>query len=179
MFGDLLSGARLAVLTTAGFVRDLIPAAPAARAAGVPIAVDLQTIEDADDAYSQPWLAAASVVFCSAERLTASPADTAAALLSRYPARIVLIGMGGDGCLLATRDRPPRHLPARAPHGVLDTTGAGDALCAGFLHYWLASGDPDAAARRATVVAGCAVGSAGTDVHISAGHIDDLLRASG
>ncbi|WP_261561733.1 carbohydrate kinase family protein [Frankia tisae] len=167
------------MLTTAGFVRDLIPAAPAARAAGVPIAVDLQTIEDADDAYSQPWLAAASVVFCSAERLTASPADTAAALLSRYPARIVLIGMGGDGCLLATRDRPPRHLPARAPHGVLDTTGAGDALCAGFLHYWLASGDPDAAARRATVVAGCAVGSAGTDVHISAGHIDDLLRASG
>ncbi len=176
VFRDLLAGARLAVLTTAGFVRDLIPVA---QAAGVPIAVDVQTIEDASDAYSRPWLAAATIVFCSAERLTASPADTAAALLSRYPARIVLLGMGGDGCLLAVRDRPPRRLPALAPHGVLDTTGAGDALCAGFLHYWLATGDPDAAARRAVLVAGCAVGSAGTAVHVTARHIDDLLRAPG
>ncbi|EIV93040.1 carbohydrate kinase family protein [Frankia sp. QA3] len=131
VFRDLLAGARLAVLTTAGFVRDLIPVA---QAAGVPIAVDVQTIEDADDAYSRPWLAAASLVFCSAERLTASPAATAAALLARHPAGVVLVGMGADGCLLAVRDHPPRHLPARAPHGVLDTTGAGDALCAGFLH---------------------------------------------
>ncbi len=149
--------------------------------AGMVIRAELRRLgllgEDADDAYSRPWLAAASVVFCSAERLTASPADTAVALLSRSPAQTVLIGMGGDGCLLATRDRPPRHLPARAPHGVLDTTGAGDALCAGFLHYWLATGDPDAAARHAVVVAGCAVGSARTDVHVTAAHIDDLLRA--
>ncbi|WP_041939109.1 MULTISPECIES: carbohydrate kinase family protein [Frankia] len=174
VFRDLLAGARLAVLTTAGFVRDLIGVA---QAVGVPIAVDVQTIVDAHDAYSRPWLAAATIVFCSAERLAASPADTAAALLSRYPAQIVLVGMGGDGCLLAVRDRPPCHLPARAPHGVLDTTGAGDALCAGFLHYWLTTGDPDAAARRAVLVAGCAVGSAGTDVHVNSGHIDDLLRA--
>src|SRR6185369_5190643 len=47
-------------------------------------------------------------------------------------------------------------LPAVAPHGVVDTTGAGDALFAAFLHFVLTTGAPDKAAQRAIVVAGCA-----------------------
>ncbi|MBL7502177.1 carbohydrate kinase family protein [Frankia sp. CNm7] len=175
-FAELLAGARLAVLTTVGFARPLLPVA---QAAGVPVAVDLQTITDPDDPYSQPWLKAADIVFCSAERLGTAPADVARAVLDRFPARIVVVGLGADGVLLATRDRPARRIPAVAPHGVIDTTGAGDALFAGFLHYWLAAGDADAAAEHAVVVAGCAVGTAGAASHVTAAHVAALLAATG
>jgi len=172
LFRGLLEGARLAAVSTIGFARPLLPLAEAAR---VPIAVDVQTISGPDDSYSQPWLRAADILFCSAERLSLAPAAFAEAVLERFPARIVVVGLGSDGCLLAVRGQPPRHIPAAAPHGVVDTTGAGDALFAGFLHYWLESGDPTAAAERAVLVAGCAVGTPGTDLHADEAYIAELL----
>jgi sugar/nucleoside kinase (ribokinase family) len=128
VFRKLLDGAQLAVLSTIGFARPLIPLA---QAAGVPIATDLQTIRWADDTYHQPWMRAADILFCSAEQLTSSPTRFARTAWDRFPAQIIVVGQGADGCLLAVRGQQPCHLPAVAPHGVIDTTGAGDALLAG------------------------------------------------
>jgi len=176
LFRGLLEGARLAAVSTIGFARSLLPVAEAAR---VPVAVDVQTVGGPDDSYSQPWLRAADILFCSAERLSLAPTAFAEAVLTRFPARIVVVGLGSDGCLLAVRGQPLRHIPAVAPHGVVDTTGAGDALFAGFLHYWLKSGDPTAAAEHAVLVAGCAVGTPGTDSHVDATHIAELRAHHG
>ncbi|WP_238434867.1 MULTISPECIES: carbohydrate kinase family protein [unclassified Frankia] len=173
LFAWLLRGARLAVLSTVGFNRPLLTIAKDAR---VPIAVDVQTVTGVEDAYSQPWLNAAEILFCSAERLETDPAPFAAAALARFPARIVVVGLGAAGALLAVRDRPARRVPAVAPFGVVDTTGAGDALFAAFLHSLLAGRDPDTAAERAVLVAGCAVGTPGTAVQLTDQRVTDLLR---
>ncbi|WP_045876458.1 PfkB family carbohydrate kinase [Pseudofrankia sp. DC12] len=171
-FTQLLDGARLAVLSTIGFARPLLACA---KAAGMPIAVDVQTITGVDDAYSQPWLRAADILFCSAERLDSDPSVFAGAVFDQFPAQIIVVGLGSAGALLAVRGHPSRRLPAVAPYGVVDTTGAGDALFAGFLHSWLEGHDPDLAAERAVVVAGCAVGTPGAALHVTDAQVTDLL----
>ncbi|CAO5190140.1 acarbose 7IV-phosphotransferase [Frankia sp. AiPs1] len=185
-FRALLDGAELASISTIGFARDLLPIA---LAAGVPIAVDLQATSGLDDAYGADWIDAATIVFASAERLTTTPEQFAADVLAHgqrahgRPARgqrvtrgqrvngrragrqtrIVVIGLGADGCLLAVAGGgPPRRIAAHAPLGVVDTTGAGDALFTGFLHAWLCSRDPDDAITMAIRTAGWAVAFPGT-----------------
>jgi sugar/nucleoside kinase (ribokinase family) len=79
----------------------------------------------------------------------ADPALTAAALTPNYGA--VVLKLGADGAVLAAGDAPPVLIPAW-PAVVRDTTGAGDAFCAGFLAAWLA-GAPLAEAGTAAVKA--------------------------
>jgi sugar/nucleoside kinase (ribokinase family) len=77
------------------------------------------------------------------------PRLTAAVLARNY--RAVVVKLGADGAVLAVGDAPPVRIPA-PPAAVRDTTGAGDAFCAGFLAAWLA-GAPLAQAGAAAVKA--------------------------
>ena len=77
------------------------------------------------------------------------PALMAAALARNYGT--VAVKLGADGAVLAVGDAPPVHIPA-CPAMVRDTTGAGDAFCAGFLAAWLA-GAPLAEAGTAAAKA--------------------------
>jgi sugar/nucleoside kinase (ribokinase family) len=61
----------------------------------------------------------------------------------------VVLKLGARGAMHASADGERTHLPA-TPAWVVDTTGAGDALCAGFLAAWL-SGVSAADALRAGV----------------------------
>ena len=86
----------------------------------------------------------------------------------------VVVKLAADGAVLAARgtrtacgtwtgDRPPERFPA-LPAVVRDTTGAGDAFCAGFLAEWLAApagaglAGPMNAAAQAAAVAVAALG---------------------
>lgn len=86
--------------------------------------------------------------------------------------------MGAEGCLLAVADREPRTVAARAPFGVIDTTGAGDALFAGFLHTWLRTSDPDQAIVTAVLAAGWAVGFPGTSRYPTGPELDPLAPSA-
>jgi ribokinase len=55
-----------------------------------------------------------------------------------------VVKLGADGAVYAARGTTPGRAAA-APAAVRDTTGAGDAFCAGFLAAWL-GGAPLAAA---------------------------------
>jgi sugar/nucleoside kinase (ribokinase family) len=79
----------------------------------------------------------------------ADPEAMAVLLSGHYGAAVVKLGAGG--ALVATEGAQPARVAAR-PAVVRDTTGAGDAFCAGFLAAWLA-GDPPAAAAVAGVTA--------------------------
>jgi len=70
------------------------------------------------------------------------PAAMAAFLSTHYGA--VVIKLGADGAVVAAPGTPPAQVAAQ-PALVRDTTGAGDAFCAGFLAAWL-TGSPLAAA---------------------------------
>lgn len=70
-----------------------------------------------------------------AEALTGSghPGAALEQLARHFP--VVALKLGSDGAMLAA-DGKTLHLPS-APVDVVDTTGAGDAFNAGFLHAWL------------------------------------------
>jgi sugar/nucleoside kinase (ribokinase family) len=155
-FCQQASGADLAVLTNARFVRPLIRQA---RQLDLPIAVDAHLISDIDDSYNKAWLEVADIVFCSHERLPCPPAEWVAQVFARYRGcGIVGVGSGPDGCLLGLRDGTLVRAGALAPRGVISTAGAGDALFASFLHGWLATGNPVEALEAAVLHAGWKIG---------------------
>ena len=81
------------------------------------------------------------------------PADAAAALAAEYGA--VAVTLGAEGALWA-RGTELVHVPAR-PGTARDTTGAGDAFCAGLIAAWLAGLPGSEAVGRAVELAGDAV----------------------
>ncbi|MEO5534205.1 MAG: PfkB family carbohydrate kinase [Pseudolysinimonas sp.] len=78
------------------------------------------------------------------------------AALSRH-APIVILTSGSLGAALFRPGVAPVEVPAPPVAKLIDTTGAGDALAAGFLSHWVASRDPEAALRSAMNVAARAV----------------------
>lgn len=155
-FCQQASGADLAVLTNARFVRPLIQQA---RQLDVPVAVDTHLISDIEDSYNKPWLEVADIVFCSHERLPCPPAEWVSQVFIRYPGcGIVGVGSGAEGCLLGLRDGTLVKADALAPRGVVSTAGAGDALFASFLHSWLATGNSVEALEAAVLHAGWKIG---------------------
>jgi sugar/nucleoside kinase (ribokinase family) len=82
------------------------------------------------------------------------PDRVAERMLDHYPA--VVLKLGAAGALYAGADGERVRLPAEPAH-VADTTGAGDALCAGFLDSWLSGAPPAAALRRGVELAARAV----------------------
>jgi sugar/nucleoside kinase (ribokinase family) len=86
------------------------------------------------------------------------PAAMAVALTRHYGA--VALKLGADGAVLAAGGGPAVRIPAR-PAMVRDTTGAGDAFCAGFLAAWLTGSDLGAAAGAGARTAAQAVSALG------------------
>jgi sugar/nucleoside kinase (ribokinase family) len=78
------------------------------------------------------------------------PERVAERMLEHYPG--VVLKLGAAGALYAGADGERVRLPAE-PARVADTTGAGDALCAGFLAAWLSGAPPAAALRRGVELA--------------------------
>ena len=101
-------------------------------------------------------IAGADVLFASlAEGAALTAADRPAEVAEALGFGTVVLTLGHDGMLV---DGHP--VPA-VPAEVVDPTGAGDALCAGFLASWVRDGDALAAARRGAEVAARAVGVVG------------------
>ncbi len=177
VFAEALHGADWAVITNIGFARPLLAVA---QDAGVPIAADVQAVDDLDDDYNRDWMAAAQVLFCSHERLPVPPEAWVPVVWERYQTPVVVVGCGADGALLGVRDSGEiRHVLAVAPRGVTSTAGAGDALAAAFIHVYAATGDPHAAIEQAVVFAGYAVGAEPGESAFLTGHeLAELTQAA-
>lgn len=158
-FSQALTGSKLAVLCNINFTR---PFLALAQQAGVPIATDVHAIADLDDDYNRDYMAAASILFMSHERLPCPPEEWAARLQARYGTPIIVIGLGAEGALLAVQqDQVMERIPAVAVRPVVNTIGAGDALFSAFVHAYGRSADPYAAIQQAVIFAGYKIGSTG------------------
>jgi sugar/nucleoside kinase (ribokinase family) len=71
-------------------------------------------------------------------------------------APVVVVTLGGDGCVVAA-DGQAEHLPAHPARVVADTTGAGDAFAAAFVCEYVRCGDTCVAASAAARVAAAVV----------------------
>ncbi|MGJ3262798.1 MAG: carbohydrate kinase family protein [Salinarimonas sp.] len=95
----------------------------------------------------------------------ATAADALEALAERFP--VVALKAGADGALLAA-DGVRRQAPARTVP-VVDTTGAGDAFNAGFVHAWLAGAPPERTLAEAIAAASVAIQGPGGRGALAAG----------
>ncbi|MDO8106761.1 carbohydrate kinase family protein [Isoptericola sp. b441] len=129
-----------------------------ARARGVPVSVDPSSVGFLSEVGPEEflrWTDGAELCFpnrAEAALLTGTddPAEAAVRLTERC--RTAVVTLDADGAVVASRGSAPVAIPA-LPGPVLDTTGAGDAFCAGFLRRWTVDRDPVAAARDAVRVA--------------------------
>ena len=137
-----------------------------AREAGMTVSVDpsaVPMLEDIGPDRFLTWTRGADLCFPNLEEgslLAAAedPDQIAANLLDHYPA--VVVKLGAEGARYADAEGRRSLVPA-APARVNDTTGAGDALSAGFLAGWLASEAPEEALRRGVRFASRAVEQVG------------------
>ena len=86
------------------------------------------------------------------------PGEIMSSLLERYS--VVALKLGASGAMVASRDGQKVKLGPR-DGVVVDSTGAGDAFCAGFLASWMRGGDLEACALAAVCAAARAVGQVG------------------
>jgi sugar/nucleoside kinase (ribokinase family) len=170
----VMSEARLAHFHLPNWARRLLPVA---RELGLTIACDLQDITNPADPYRRDFIDHADILFFSATNHS-DPAPLIGRLLDARPNRIVISGMGVQGCALGTAagieyfPPPPLDLP------VVDTNGAGDALAVGFLSsYIIDDYTLDESILRAQIAArrACSL-KASSDNLIDAGLMDDLFR---
>jgi sugar/nucleoside kinase (ribokinase family) len=169
--GDLLEGA--AVLHVSGYalfepgpraaVTELVARAKDAR---LLVTVDPSSASElsrtGSDAFLA-WTAGADVVFPNLEEgriLTGreEPAEVVESLLECYPA--VALKLGADGALAVDRRAERAVEPARTV-AVVDSTGSGDAFCAGFLTSLLLQRTLAECTRAAVDTAGVAVSRMG------------------
>jgi ribokinase len=169
----LLQQVDAAVICNINFARPLL--APA-REAGILIATDVHAIKSLDAPYEQDFFQSAHILFLSHERLEQTPEATAHELLSRFPARMVVIGLGGEGALLAVRaDGFMGRFPAVSLRPIVSTIGAGDSLFSAFLDGYLRNHNPYHALQRAIRFASWKIGVASaSEGFLTAAELDSL-----
>jgi sugar/nucleoside kinase (ribokinase family) len=166
VFRPLLEGCDLAVLCNINFTRAML--APT-RAAGIPIATDVHTLRDLEDAYNRDYLEHAALLFMSGDALPEPPPAWARRVLARYHPQALVIGAGREGAWLHTpAQADPELIPAVTVRPVVNTIGAGDALFSAFLHGYLETREARAALRQAVVFAGYKIG----ETSAAAGFLD-------
>ena len=163
---SLLSGGHLHLLgyTFSGGSRreTAFEALRLAREAGMTVSVDpsaVPMLEDIGPDRFLAWTRGADLCFPNLQEgsllaAVEDPYQIAENLLEHYPA--VVLKLGAEGALYTDAEGRRSLVPA-TPARAKDTTGAGDALCAGFLAAWLAGEAPEEALRRGVGFAARAV----------------------
>jgi len=132
------------------------------RAQALGVTTSMDTCYDGKDVWLpliEPSLPHLDLVFSSFEEACGytgrtTPEDIADFYLS-YGVKIAVIKLGGEGVYVKSAAQECR-LPAHRVE-VVDTTGAGDACCGGFLYGWVQGWDLERCARLANAVGGLTV----------------------
>ena len=149
----------LAAICNINFARPLLKAA---QEAGLPIATDVHALDDLNNPYDLDYMRAADILFLSDESLPDSPENIASMVLEKFNCKILVIGLGEKGALLAVRkDGFLGQFPAVYTRPAVNSIGAGDAMFSAFLDGFLRTHDPYDALHRAMVFASYKIGEKG------------------
>jgi ribokinase len=155
----VLAKSDLAVICNINYTRPMLSLA---KSKGITIATDVHTISQIDDAYNTDYMAHATILFQSHERLPLSPEAWAKLVYETYGTPIIVIGLGAEGALLAVHDDNfMERIPAVYTRPVVNTIGAGDALFSAFVHGYSHTKDPYASIKMATIFASYKIGDVG------------------
>ena len=157
-FETALEGCAAVIAGNINFSRPLLKLA---NARGIPVITDLHALQHLENPYDQDFLESADMVFFSHERLQDTPENIVHQLFERFRTRLIVVGMGAQGALLAIRDEPIRLVPAVNVRPIISTVGAGDSLLSSFVHGFAAGLEPIQALERAVLFAAHKIGEVG------------------
>lgn len=154
-----LSQCDIAVICNINFSRPMLELA---KEKNKIIATDVHAINAIDDAYNRDYMAHATILCQSHERLPMPPEAWAKLVYETYGTPIIIIGLGGDGALLAVHDDNfTERIPAIYTRPIVNTIGAGDSLFSAFVHSYAKTKDPYQSIKTAMVFASYKIGDVG------------------
>ncbi len=146
-----LMRSELAVLCNINFSRSLLSRA---KQLNIPIATDCHVLSDVHDSFNLEFMRYADILFLSNSAISGSEYSFIRQLAATYSSKIIVIGMGKEGAMMYTRDNDTiRHYPVPTDESFANTSGAGDALFACFVHYYAKDKNPERALDYAQVFA--------------------------
>ena len=152
----------MVVLSNANFCRPFIDVAKRYQK---PICVNIHEFLREKEQYNEDFLSAASVLYFSDDTITEDPFDFVKSIADKYGTDIIILGQGAKGLILYDRKRNINvHYNTVQTNDVVNTAGAGNALIACFLHFYLETGDSTSAIKDAMLFASYKIGYVGTSI---------------
>ena len=160
MVPPMVAGCDMVVLSNANFCRPFIDSA---KEYGKKIAVNIHTYLPEKEKYNVDFLDNANILYFSDDTIESDPFDFVRDIADRYGTDIIILGQGSKGLMLYDRQRDINvHYDTVKTNEVVNTTGAGNALFACFLHYYQETGDSSLAIKNAMLFASYKIGYMGT-----------------
>ncbi len=136
----------VAVFTLAGFSIDILPII---KNKGIPIATDMQTMNNLTNEYGKPFLEHSDVIFFSSDHFEGDVKQVVVDLYNKYKFEVIGVGLGKDGCLIYSDEEFYQVKPPKVE--VVNTVGAGDTLFSTFIHYYYKSENAKTAITKAVI----------------------------
>ncbi|WP_024866477.1 carbohydrate kinase family protein [Butyrivibrio sp. FCS014] len=160
MVPPIAEASDMLVLANANFCR---PFAKLAKEHKKPIAVNIRNYKPEKEKYNTDFLEPAKVLYFSDDTLTEDPYDFIKRISDTYGTEIIILGQGSEGLILFDKTQDLRvHYNTVKTNEVVNTIGAGNALFACFLHYYMENGDSVNAIKNALLFASYKIGYMGT-----------------
>lgn len=129
------------------------------------IVTDVHVLGDINDEYNRDFMKYANILFLSDENIKGDYKEFVMSLENTYGNDIIILGRGDKGALMYVKSEARFYeLPAVTVGNVVNTVGAGDALCSSFVHYYAKGLKADEALMRAQIFASYKIGFDGASV---------------
>ena len=160
MVAPIAESCDMMVLANANFCR---PFAKAAAEYKKSIAVNIRNYKQEKEKYNTDFLENAKILYFSDDTLSEDPYDFIQRIADTYGTDIIILGQGSEGLILFDRAQDLRvHYKTVKTNEVVNTIGAGNALFACFLHYYMETKDSVNAIKNALLFASYKIGYMGT-----------------
>ena len=162
MVPPMVGASDMVVLSNANFCRPFIKVA---KEFDKKIAVNIHTYDPEKEKYNVDFLENANILYFSDDTIETDPFDFVRGIADKYNTDILILGQGSKGLILYDRHKDINvHYDTVKTNEVVNTTGAGNALFACFLHYYQETGDSALAIKNAMLFASYKIGYMGTSI---------------
>lgn len=118
------------------------------------IATDVHVLGNIYDEYNKDFMRYSNILFLSDEAINIKYEEFIMNIENEYHNDIIVLGMGKNGSMMYVKEDNKFYYVSAIDVGtIVNTVGAGDALFAGFIHYYAKGYAPLEALERATLVA--------------------------
>lgn len=138
------------------------PLLKVAKELGKLIISDVHVLANISDEYNRDFMENADILFLSDEAISSSPYGFIKELYNLYHNKIIVMGRGKFGSTIYLGDENIMYdVYSVNTREVISTVGAGDALLASFVHFYLQNKDELDALKKATLFASYKIGDKG------------------